>query len=119
MRDLPPTAASSRSASQSSWRVTSPRAGLPNATASAPLSVWRQNCSPAPARRRTLAFRVPKELFHPRQRFHLEVLARDREGLQRVLWAKRYEASWVGSVPHVEVVADLLGEEPDGVRPPA
>ena len=64
-----------------------------------------------------LSFRVPKELFRPRQRLHLEVLARDREGLQRVLWAKRYEASWVGSVPHVEVVADLLGEEPERAPP--
>ena len=60
-----------------------------------------------------LAFRIPKELFRARQRLHLEVLARDDEGLQRVLWTKRYEASWTGSTPHVEPVVDLLGEGPE------
>ena len=60
-----------------------------------------------------LTFRVPKELFRPRQRLHLEVLAVDDEGAQRVLWSKRYEASWTGSTPRIEPVVDLLGEGPD------
>jgi hypothetical protein len=63
-----------------------------------------------------LTFRIPKELFRPRQRLHLEVLARGDEGSQRVLWSKRYEAGWTGSTPHVEPVVDLLGEGPDGKR---
>ena len=63
--------------------------------------------------RTNLTFRIPKELFLARQRLHLEVLARDDEGSQRVLWTKRYEASWTGGSPRVEPVVDLLGEGPD------
>lgn len=60
-----------------------------------------------------LTFRIPKELFRPRQRLNLEVLARDEEGAQSVLWAKRYEAGWSGGTPHMEPVVDLLGEGPE------
>ncbi len=60
-----------------------------------------------------LTFRIPKELFRARQRLHMEVLVRDDEGSQRVLWTKRYEANWAGGAPHVEPVVELLGEGPD------
>jgi hypothetical protein len=58
-----------------------------------------------------IAFRIPKELFRARQHLKMEVLARDDEGSERVLWTKRYEAGWTGSTPHVEPVVDLLSEE--------
>jgi len=61
----------------------------------------------------TLRFRVPQELFRVRERLVLEVLAKSDKGLQKVLWAKRYEAGWTGSVPHLEPMADYLGEAPE------
>lgn len=60
-----------------------------------------------------LTFRIPKELLRARQHLKLEVLAGDDEGVQSVLWTKRYEASWTGSTPHVEPIVDLIGEEPE------
>jgi len=60
-----------------------------------------------------LTFRIPKELFRPRERLHLEVVAKDRAGSETVLWAKRYEAGWLGSVPHIEPTPDLLSERPE------
>jgi len=60
-----------------------------------------------------LTFRIPKELFRARQHLKLEILARDDEGSENVLWTKRYEASWVGSTPHVEPIVELIGEGPE------
>ncbi len=61
-----------------------------------------------------ITFRIPKELFRARQHLKMEVLTgRDDEGSERVLWAKRYEAGWTGSTPHIEPVVDLLREEPE------
>jgi hypothetical protein len=60
-----------------------------------------------------LRFRVPQELFRFRERLVLEVFAKSGEGLQKVLWAKRYEAGWTGSVPHLEPMANYLEEAPE------
>jgi hypothetical protein len=57
-----------------------------------------------------LTFRIPKELFRSRQRLQLEVSARDEEGSESILWAKRYEAGWQASAPRLEPVTDLLGD---------
>lgn len=57
-----------------------------------------------------LNFRIPKELFRPRERLRLEMVVRDDAGSETILWAKRYEAGWLGSVPHLEPMTDLLSE---------
>lgn len=62
------------------------------------------------------SFRIPKEIFRARQRLHLEVLTTDDEGRENILWAKRYEAAWLGSVPHLAPMADNLGEPPEIVE---
>lgn len=61
----------------------------------------------------SLTFRIPKELFRARQHLKLEILARDDEGSEDVLWTKRYEASWTGSTPHIEPIVELIGERPE------
>ena len=61
-----------------------------------------------------LTFRIPKELFRARERLSLEAIARDEQGSENILWAKRYEAGWLGSIPHVEPIADYLDEAPEG-----
>lgn len=60
-----------------------------------------------------LTFRIPKELFRPRQRLRFEVLLRDDEGGEKVIWTKRCEAAWLGKVPHLEPVTDLLESPPE------
>ncbi len=60
-----------------------------------------------------LTFRIPKELFRTRQRLTLEVLEREEDGSVKVLWARRYEAAWLGSVPRLEPVVDFLGQAPE------
>jgi hypothetical protein len=60
-----------------------------------------------------LTFRIPKELFRPKERLRLEVIARDTSDMEEILWAKRYEAGWLGSVPHLEPMTDHLLEVPE------
>ena len=60
-----------------------------------------------------LTFRIPKELFRPRERLSLQVIARDEAGQEKILWAKRYDAGWRGKAPSVEPMADYLGETPE------
>jgi len=60
-----------------------------------------------------LSFRIPQELYRPRERLHLEVIARDEAGSFRVLWARRYETSWRENAPHLDPMTDLLSEPPD------
>lgn len=64
----------------------------------------------APAK---LVLRIPKELFRSRQRLSLEVVQKDEGGSEQVLWAKRYEAGWLGRVPHLEPMTDYVGEAPE------
>lgn len=59
-----------------------------------------------------LTFRIPKELFRPRERLSLEVVARDEAGAEDILWAKRYDAGWQGQTPTLEPLADYLAEAP-------
>jgi hypothetical protein len=59
-----------------------------------------------------LTFRIPKELFRPRERLSLEVVARDEADAEQILWAKRYDAGWQGKGPSLEPVADYLAEPP-------
>jgi hypothetical protein len=54
----------------------------------------------------SLGFRIPQELFRPRERLILEVLTQSTEGPRKVLWSKRYEVGWRGNAPHLEPVAD-------------
>jgi hypothetical protein len=54
----------------------------------------------------TLRFRVPEELFRPRERLAVEVLARSGRGPQKLLWAKRWEVTRQGKAPHLEPIAD-------------
>ena len=54
----------------------------------------------------TLRFRVPQELFRVRERLVLEVLAKSDKGLQKVLWAKRWEVAWRGKAPALEPIAE-------------
>lgn len=61
----------------------------------------------------TLAFRIPKELFRPRERLSLTVSTTGDDASEKILWAKRYELNWVGTVPRMEPIADYLGEPPE------
>jgi hypothetical protein len=54
----------------------------------------------------TLRFRIPLELFRPRERLAVEVLARSGRGPQKLLWAKRWEVARQGKAPHLEPIAD-------------
>jgi hypothetical protein len=54
----------------------------------------------------SLGFRIPQELFRPRERLILEVLLESTKGPRMVLWNKRYEVGWRGKVPSLEPVAD-------------
>jgi hypothetical protein len=60
-----------------------------------------------------LTFRIPKELFRPRERLGLEVVARDEAGAEDILWARRYDAGWQGHDPFLEPLADYLAELPE------
>jgi hypothetical protein len=53
-----------------------------------------------------LRFRIPQELFRPRERFAVEVLTSSARGPQKVLWAKRWEVAWRGKAPSLEPIAD-------------
>lgn len=54
----------------------------------------------------TLRFRIPQELFRPRERLAVEILASSSGGPQKVLWAKRWEVAWQGKAPSLEPMAD-------------
>jgi hypothetical protein len=54
----------------------------------------------------TLRFRVPLELFRPRERFAVEVHATRSAGPEKVLWTKRWEVAWRDRVPALEPIAD-------------
>ena len=60
-----------------------------------------------------LSFRIPQELFRPRERLSLEVVVRDEAGTEKVLWEKRYEAGWLGSVPHLDPLTDYSTDAPE------
>jgi hypothetical protein len=54
----------------------------------------------------TLRFRVPLELFRPRERFAVEVHASGSAGPEKVLWTKRWEVAWEGKAPSLEPIAE-------------
>jgi hypothetical protein len=54
----------------------------------------------------TLRFRIPLELFRPRERLALEIFASGSAGPQAVLWVKRWEIAWQGKAPALEPMAD-------------
>ena len=53
-----------------------------------------------------LRFRLPKELFRPRERLLLEVRCPVHEGQRNVLWTKRYEVGWSGADPYLRQATD-------------
>jgi hypothetical protein len=54
-----------------------------------------------------LRFRIPLELFRPRERFAVEVVGGDGAmNPQTVLWVKRWEVVWQGTAPSLEPIAD-------------
>ena len=54
----------------------------------------------------SLGFRIPQELFRPRERLILEVLLDGNESPRKVLWSRRYEVGWREKAPSLEPVAD-------------
>ena len=54
----------------------------------------------------SLGFRIPQELFRPREHLILEVLLAGTGGPKKVLWIKRYEVGWRGKEPYLEPMAD-------------
>jgi len=54
----------------------------------------------------TLRFRIPQELFRPRERFAVEVIANGSADTDKVLWAKRWEVVWRGKAPALEAIAE-------------
>jgi hypothetical protein len=53
-----------------------------------------------------LRFRVPLELFRPRERFAVEVRVGGSAGPEKVLWTKRWEVTWQGKTPSIEPIAE-------------
>jgi hypothetical protein len=54
----------------------------------------------------TLRFRVPLELFRPRERFAVEVHASGSTGSEKVLWTKRWEVAWRDKAPSLEPITE-------------
>ena len=54
----------------------------------------------------TLRFRIPLELFRPRERFAVEVRADSSAGPEKVLWTKRWEITWQGKTPSLEPITE-------------
>ena len=54
----------------------------------------------------TLRFRIPLELFRPRERFSVEIHADSPAGTEKVLWSKRWEVIWQGKTPALEPMTD-------------
>lgn len=63
-----------------------------------------------------LTVRIPKEIFRSRDRLSIQVFVLGETGRENSLWNARYEAGWLGSVPRLEPVADLLAEPPTEER---
>jgi hypothetical protein len=59
-----------------------------------------------------LAFRIPKELFRPRERLSLLIFMTE-QGAEKILWSKRYETGWHGKVPYLQSLADSLDGKPE------
>ena len=55
---------------------------------------------------RSLGFRIPQELFRPREHLILEVLSEGTYGPKKVLWIKRYDVGWRGKAPYLEPGGD-------------
>ena len=53
-----------------------------------------------------LRFRIPLELFRPREHLIVKILARTSGGEARVLLVKRWEAAWQGKAPSLQPMAD-------------
>ena len=74
----------------------------------------RESDVPARSLQTQLTIRVPKEIFRSRSRLTVEVFSFNKEGRENILWSAHYEAGWSGNVPHLQPVADLLGDAPHG-----
>ncbi len=59
-----------------------------------------------PGLRTILRFRIPLELFRPRERLTVSIVACRASGPPEVLWAKHWEASWLGAAPSLEPLAE-------------
>ena len=53
-----------------------------------------------------LRFRIPQELFRPRERLAVEILASSSDRPEKLLWTKRWEITWQGKTPALEPIAD-------------
>jgi hypothetical protein len=53
-----------------------------------------------------LRFRIPLELFRPRERLSVEIHADSPAGTEKVLWSKRWEVIWQGKTPALEPMTD-------------
>jgi len=60
----------------------------------------------------TLSFRIPRELFHPGAGLALDVYAKGKEGKEKILWAKRYEAGWRGPAARLQPFVHVSQEPP-------
>ena len=54
----------------------------------------------------TLRFRIPLELFRPRERLTVEVLATSSASPQKVLWAQRWDVAWRDKAPSLGPITD-------------
>jgi hypothetical protein len=64
------------------------------------------NLAPMAKGHTTLRLRIPQELFRPRERLTIEVLAGSGSGPAAVLWTKRWEITWRGKVPGLEPITE-------------
>ena len=60
----------------------------------------------------TITFRIPEELFRPREWLTLEVYVKSKEGEEKILWAKRYEVGRRGLAPRLQPIVELSEEPP-------
>jgi len=58
----------------------------------------------APGRETVLRFRVPRELFRPRERLSVEIFEMDAAGAKRTLWSNRWEITWEGETPSLQAL---------------
>ena len=54
-----------------------------------------------------LNFRVPRELFRERERFTVEVLRTDEQGVCSILWTNRRVIHWAKDTPMLEPLPDV------------
>ena len=64
------------------------------------------NLAPVAKGHPTLRLRIPQELFRPRERLTVEVLAGSGPGPAEVLWTKRWEIAWQGKAPGLEPITE-------------